>query len=164
MSEAGERTGPARRRPADSRTELAELVMPQHANILGKVFGGTILSLVDKAAACAAIRHAGRTCVTAQVDQVAFLAPIEIGELVRLVATVTWVGRSSMEVGVDVHAMDIRAGTQRLTNTCYVTMVAIDEAGRPAPVPELSLETEAERALFAAGAERARARREMRRS
>lgn len=146
-----------------SRTELAELMMPQHANMLGKVFGGTILSLIDKAAAAAAIRHSGRICVTATFDQVVFHAPIEIGELVRIVAAVNAVGRTSMEVGVEVFSTNIRTGETRHTNTCYVTMVAIDEAGRPTPVPPLVLETDEERRLEAEARARMQARKRARR-
>lgn len=127
--------------PRDSATELAELIMPQHANILGKSFGGVILALIDKAAGAASIRHAGRTCVTAQVDRVTFHGPIEIGELVRILACVNYVGRTSMEVGVKVLAMNVATGEQRRTNTCYVTMVAIDKDGNPTPVPPLKVET-----------------------
>lgn len=129
------------RPPSFSRTELAELMLPFNANVLGKAFGGVVLGLIDKAAATAAIRHAGRTCVTAQVDRITFHAPIEIGELVQVEAVVNSVGRSSMEVGVTVRAMNIHAGTTRHTNTCYVTMVALDDGGSPAPVPPLLLET-----------------------
>ena len=98
-----------------SRTELAELMLPHQANVLGKVFGGTILAMIDKAAATAAIRHAGRVCVTAQVDRVTFQAPIEIGDVVRVLAEVSYVGRSSLEVEVRVLAMDPRTSAERLT-------------------------------------------------
>ena len=120
-------------------------MLPHQANVLGKVFGGTILAMIDKAAATAAIRHAGKVCVTAQVDRVTFQGPIEIGEVVRVIAEVTYVGRSSLEVEVKVLAMDPRTSAERLTNTSFVTMVAIDEAGRPSPVPPLELASEAER-------------------
>lgn len=145
-----------------SRTELAELMMPQHANILGKVFGGTILSLIDKAAGACSIRHAGRVCVTAQFDRVTFYAPIEIGELVQILASVNYVGRTSMEVGVKVLAMNPRTGTQRHTNTCYVTMVALDDEGRPVPVPPLVLETDVDRRRHTAAQRRMQARRDLR--
>lgn len=151
------------RPPSASRTELAELMLPHQANILGKVFGGTVLAMVDKAAATAAIRHARRTSVTAQLDRVTFEGPIEIGEMVRVLAEVTYVGRSSMEVEVDVFAMNVLTGEERLTNQSYVTMVAIDEDGRPAPVPPLELTTEAERERHARAAERMARRRAERR-
>jgi len=149
--------------PSASATELAELMMPQHANVLGKVFGGTILALIDKAAGATAIRHAGRICVTAQVDRVTFHGPIEIGELVRILTSVNWVGRSSMEVGVKVVAMNVKTGEQRRTNTCYVTMVALDEQGRPAPVPPLEPETDDEERRFEAGRRRMEERKALRR-
>lgn len=134
-------------RPVDfSRTELGELMLPHQANVLGKVFGGTILAMIDKAAATAAIRHAGKVCVTAQVDRVTFKGPIEIGEVVRVVALVSYVGRSSLEVEVRVLAMDPKTSAERLTNTSFVTMVAIDDAGSPCEVPPLALKTDEERA------------------
>lgn len=142
------------RTPSYSRTELAELMMPHHANILGKVFGGTVLAMIDKAAGTAAIRHAGGICVTAQLDRVTFDSPIEIGEMVRCVAVVDYVGRTSMEVETCVYAMDINTGEERLTNTCFVTMVALDDQGKPAPVPPLLPKTDAERARHEAGRKR----------
>ena len=137
-----------------SRTELAELMLPHNANILGKVFGGTILSLIDKAAATAAIRHAGRTCVTAQMDRVTFREPIEIGEMVRFAAEVSYVGRTSLEVQVCVYALNVLTSEERLTNTCWVTFVAVGDDGRPAVVPPLLLESDAERERFEAARER----------
>ena len=137
--------------PAASMTELAELMMPHDANILGKVFGGTVLGMIDKAAGTAAIRHAGRVCVTAQVDRVTFDSPIEIGELVRCVAHVTYVGRTSLEVETCVYAMAIKTGEERLTNTCFVTMVALDDDGKPTAVPRLLPKTELDRTRYAAG-------------
>src|SRR5512138_114818 len=112
-------------------------MMPHQSNILGNVFGGVILALCDKAAATCAIRHAGRTCVTASFDHVSFKEPIEIGELVRLLASVNYVGRTSMEVGVKLLSMNVATGDIRHTNSSYVTMVAIDEKGCPVPVPQL---------------------------
>jgi acyl-CoA hydrolase len=142
--------------------ELAEVMMPHQANLLGKVFGGVILSMIDKAAATAAIRHAGRTCVTASFDHVSFKEPIEIGELVKLLASVNYVGRTSMEVGVKVISMNVRTGEVRHTNSSYVTMVAIDQQGKPVPVPQLVLETDVDRRRHAAGAARAAERKRLR--
>ena len=142
-----------------SRTELAELMMPRNANILGKVFGGTVLSLIDKAAGTAAIRHTGRTCVTAQIDRVTFRHPIDIGEMVRFVAEVNCVGRTSLEVGVSVYATNLRTGDERLTNTCYVTMVCLDDDGQPCSVPPLILETDEERKRHTRAKERMENRR-----
>ncbi len=161
MSDAAPVAG---RSPAFSRTELAELMMPHHANILGKVFGGTVLAMIDKAAGTAAIRHAGRTSVTAQVDRVTFESPIEIGEMVRVLAEVTYVGRTSMEVEVDVFAMDVLTGTERLTNQCFVTMVALGDDGRPAPVPALLLESDAQRQRHARAEQRMQQRKAQRKA
>jgi acyl-CoA hydrolase len=137
-----------------SRTELGELMLPHQANVLGKVFGGTILAMIDKAAATAAIRHAGKVCVTAQVDRVTFQGPIEIGEVVRVLAEVSYVGRSSLEVEVKVLAMDPKTSAERLTNTSFVTMVAIDDEGRPCQVPGLELQSDEERARHEAARQR----------
>ena len=145
-----------------SRTELGELMLPHQANVLGKVFGGTILAMIDKAAATAAIRHAGKVCVTAQVDRVTFRGPIEIGEVVRVLAEVTYVGRTSLEVEVKVLAMDPRTSAERVTNTSFVTMVAIDDEGRPTQVPPLELQSEAERARHANAKQRMEARKAQR--
>ena len=145
-----------------SRLELAELMMPHQANLLGKVFGGVILAMIDKAAATCAIRHAGKTCVTASFDHVSFKSPIEIGELVRLLSSVNHVGRTSLEVGVKVLAMNVATGAVRHTNSSYVTMVAIDPQGRPVPVPGLDLETDEDRRRAREGAARAEHRRLMR--
>lgn len=155
-------SAPASRPVSFSRMELAELMMPHHANLLGKVFGGVILGMIDKAAAIAAIRHAGRTCVTASFDHVSFKEPIEIGEMVKLLSSVNYVGRSSMEVGVKVLAMNVATGAVRHTNSSYVTMVAIDEKGHPVPVPALSTETDVDRRRHAAGAARAAERKRLR--
>ena len=145
-----------------SRLELAELMMPHHANLLGKAFGGVILGMIDKAAATCAIRHAGRTCVTASFDHVSFKEAIEIGELVRLLASVNFVGRTSMEVGVKVLSMNVRTGAVRHTNSSYVTMVAIDEKGKPVPVPPLTLENDVDKRRHAAGSARASERKRLR--
>lgn len=131
-----------------SETTMTELMMPNMANSLGNVFGGVILSLVDRAAAVAAIRHAGGPCVTVSVDQVEFREPIHVGELVIARATVNYVGRTSMEVGVRIEAEDIAAGTRRHTNSCYLTFVAIDENERPRPVGPVVPETDEERRRF----------------
>lgn len=129
---------------------MSELMMPHMANNMGNVFGGVILSLVDRVAAVAAMRHARRPCVTVSVDQVDFREPIYLGELVTAVASVNFSGRTSMEVGVRVEAENVLSGQRRHTNTCYVTYVAVDERGRPAPVPPVLPETEAEKRRYAA--------------
>ena len=141
---------------------MSELMMPHHANNLGNVFGGVILSLVDRVAAVAATRHARRQCVTVSVDRVDFLQPISLGELVTARASVNYAGRTSMEVGVRIEAENLVTGQRRHTNSCYVTYVAIDEHGKPSPVPPVLPETEEERRRFRAGDERRRRRLEER--
>jgi acyl-CoA hydrolase len=137
-------------------------MLPEDANIVGNVFGGAIMALVDKTAAVAAIRHARSNCVTASIDRVDFREPIHLGELVVLKASVNCVGRSSMEVGVRVEAEELVSGVRRHTNSCYLTFVAVDEQGRPREVPGLVPETDAEKRRYAAAQDRRRRRLEER--
>ena len=136
--------------------------MPQHANNLGHVFGGVILSMMDRTAAVAAIRHARQNCVTVSVDRVDFREPIHLGDLVVMKASVNYAGRSSMEVGVRVEAENLVEGGRRHTNSCYLTFVAIDRDGRPVEVPQLIPETDLEQRRFEAAQERRRRRLEER--
>jgi acyl-CoA hydrolase len=142
----------------ESRHVSSALMMPQDENALGHVFGGAILGMMDKTAAVCAIRHARSTCVTVSVDRVDFREPILVGELVHMKASVNFVGRSSMEVGIRVEAENMLTGVRRHTNSCYVTFVAIDREGRPAEVPALLCETPEEQRRFDAGRERRRRR------
>jgi acyl-CoA hydrolase len=148
----------AERSVSHSRHETSELMMPQHANNLGHVFGGVVLAMMDKTAAVAAIRHSRTTCVTVSVDSVEFREPIHLGELVIMKAQVNFVGRTSMEVGVRVEAENLLSGLRRHTNSCYLTFVAVDEQGRPVPVPQVLPETDEDRRRFAAARERRRLR------
>lgn len=145
-----------------SQHETSEIMMPQHANVLGHVFGGVILSMMDRTAAVAAIRHARGNCVTVSVDRVDFREPIHVGDLVVMKASVNYAGRTSMEVGVRVEAENMVSGVRRHTNSCYVTFVAIDRNGRPIEVPHVIPETDVERRRFAAAVERRRRRLEER--
>ncbi|TAH07639.1 MAG: acyl-CoA thioesterase [Runella slithyformis] len=125
-----------------SRTTFTELMIPAYANFGGKIHGGIILSLMDKVAYACAAKHAGTYVVTVSVEGVNFLQPVEVGELVSLHASVNYVGRSSMVVGIKVTAENIRTGEQKHTNTSYFTMVAKDDTtGKPIEVPKLLLET-----------------------
>jgi acyl-CoA hydrolase len=133
---------------------MSELMMPQHANVMGNVFGGVILSLIDRAAAVAAIRHARRPCVTVSVDKVDFREPIRVSELVTAMARVNFTGRTSMEVGVKVMAENVLTGERRHTNSCYLTFVALDDRGEPMEVPPLVPETEDERRRYERAAKR----------
>ncbi len=129
----------APRKPEASVAVVSELMMPHQVNNLGHVFGGELLSMVDRAAAVAAMRHAGRPSVTVSIDRVDFVEPIFAGELVTCTARINFVGRTSMEVGVRVEAENLLTGRKRHTNTCLLTFVAIDESHRPCPVPQLDL-------------------------
>jgi len=131
---------------------------PQDANNLGHIFGGVILSLMDKTAAISAFRHSRASVVTASIDRVDFREPIHLGDLVILKASVNFVGRTSMEIGVRVEAEELLTGRRRHTNSCYLTFVAVDLAGRPIEVPGLIPETLDEKRRYDAAKER-RARR-----
>jgi uncharacterized protein (TIGR00369 family) len=139
---------------AASRVTLSQLMQPEHANLRGDVHGGWIMKLVDEAGALAAMRHAQARVVTVAIDQMRFHEPIRIGDLVVLQAEVTYVGRTSLETRVQVIAEDPVTGTRSHTNSAYVVYVALDESGRPKPVPALRTETDAESRRMAAGAER----------
>lgn len=127
-----------------SQTELVELMIPAYANFGGKIHGGILLSLMDKVAYACASKHAGAYCVTVTVDNVEFLSPVEVGDLVRFSASVNYVGKTSLVVGIRVTAENVKTGEQRHTNTSYFTMVAKDDEGKPTLVPRLLLETEEE--------------------
>src|SRR3954463_11843415 len=146
------------KRVHESRHETSELMMPGDANNQGHVFGGVILSMMDKCAAIAAFRHCRLNVVTASIDRVDFREPIHLGDLVVMKASVNFAGRSSMEVGVRVEAEELLTGRRRHTNSCYLTFVAVDRNGRPIEVPELLPETPDEKRRFEAAKER-RARR-----
>ena len=124
-----------------SQTTITELMIPSYANFGGKIHGGILLSLMDKVAYACASKHAGAYCVTVSVDRVEFMKPVEVGELVSLHASVNYVGRSSMIVGIRVEAEQVKTGTMRHTNSCYFTMVAKDDDDKPAEVPKLILQT-----------------------
>jgi acyl-CoA hydrolase len=125
----------------ETQYETGQLMMPQHANLLGNVFGGVVLSMMDTTAAVSAIRHARRVCVTVSVDRVDFREPIHVGDLVIMKSSVNYVGRTSMEIGVRVETENLRTGERVHTNSCYLTFVAVDENGNSVPVPPLKLET-----------------------
>lgn len=142
---------------SETNLRLAQIMTPNDANFLGKVFGGSILSLIDLTASAVSSRFAGVVCVTAAFDRVDFLAPVEIGELVELDGMVSFVGRTSVEVTIQVHATRLTSQERRHVNTARVTMVALKD-GKPTEVPRLSCETPEERMLFLEG----RLRREIR--
>lgn len=128
----------------DSQTTITELMIPSYANFGGKIHGGIILSLMDKVAYAAASKHAGTYCVTVSVDRVDFLQPVEVGELVSLHASVNYVGRTSMIVGIRVEALNVKTSVVKHTNSSYFTMVAKGENDKPTEVPPLVLQNEEE--------------------
>ena len=138
-------TAPASRRPADTISVLTYRTGPQDANIAGHVHGGWIMKLCDDAAVIAAARHVGGRVVTAAVDRMKFRSPVHVGDLLTLRATVNAAWRSSMEVGVRVESEDVTTRQVRHTCTAYLTMVALDEHERAAPVPPLEPVTDEER-------------------
>jgi uncharacterized protein (TIGR00369 family) len=127
-----------------SQTTITELMIPAYANFGGKIHGGILLSLMDKVAYATASKHAGTYCVTVSVDKVEFLQPVEVGELVSLLASVNYVGRSSMIVGIRVEAQSVKTGIIKHTNSSYFTMVAKGDDDKPAEVPALILENNEE--------------------
>jgi acyl-CoA hydrolase len=133
-------------RPArESRAQLVKWMGVLDANTAGFVHGGTMMKLCDEAAALAAVKHSRCRVVTAGMDRMTFLVPVRLGELVTFSAAVNAVWRTSMEVGVRVEAENPRSDERRHTNTAYLTMVALDADGRPAPVAGLLLEDDVER-------------------
>jgi len=124
----------------ESQTTITELMIPSYANFGGKIHGGTLLSLMDKVAYATASKHAGTYCVTVSVDKVEFLQPVEVGELVSMHASVNYVGRTSLVVGIRVVSQNIKTGSVKHTNSSFFTMVAKDDNDNPTVVPKLVLD------------------------
>lgn len=129
----------APRSAAESATEMVQLVLPNDTNPLGNVLGGTVMHWIDVVAAITAHRHSRRLCVTASIDDLSFEAPIRMGQIARLSARVAFTSTTSIEIKVDVVAEELNTGATRRTSTAFLTFVAIDEAGRPVPVPPLKV-------------------------
>lgn len=149
----------------DSNHQLSMTILmtPDMANFAGNVHGGTILKYLDQVAYACASRYAGRYVVTLSVDQVIFRQPIHVGELVTFYASVNYTGRTSLEVGIKVVAEDIRQKLVRHANSCYFTMVAVDDDRNPVPVPPLQPSDNEERERFQAAELRRELRQEMER-
>ena len=128
---------------------ITTIVMPHMQNVLGDLFGGNLMALVDQAAAVAAIRHAGARAVTASIDRVDFRERIPVGSLVTCEATVDFVGNTSMDITVEVYAEQVSTGERRHTHTAHLVFVAIDQHGKPMRVPRLVPGTDEERARYA---------------
>ena len=129
---------------AYSQTTITELMVPSYSNFGGKIHGGVILCLMDKVASVCAARHADAYCVTASIDTVDFLAPVEVGELVSLLASVNYVGKTSLVIGIKVISENVKTHLVKHTNTSYFTMVAMGESNQPVLVPGLLLNSETE--------------------
>lgn len=140
---------------------MTVLMTPDTANFAGNVHGGTILKLLDQVAYACASRYAGRYVVTLSVDQVMFRQPVHVGDLVSFLASVNYTGTSSMEVGIKVVAEDIRTQVVRHVNSCFFTMVAVDDERKPVPVPPLRPFSPDERRRHAAAQVRKKLRREL---
>lgn len=129
----------------ESEVTLAQVMLPSDANGQGNVHGGTIMKLVDTAGGIAAIRHARRRVVTVIMDSMTFLEPVYVGDLVTVRARLTWTGTSSMEAEVRVEAENVPTGRVTHTSTAYLVYVALDDDGKPCPVPKLRIATDEER-------------------
>jgi uncharacterized protein (TIGR00369 family) len=124
---------------SESQLTISELMLPSHSNFSGKIHGGHILNLMDQIAFACASKHSGNYCVTASVNKVDFLNPIEVGELVTMRASINYTGTTSMVVGLRVESENIRTGEMKHCNSSYFTMVAKDENGNSTPVPGIIL-------------------------
>jgi acyl-CoA hydrolase len=144
------------RTPRQSESIVADLMMPHHANGLKQpsVFGGVVMSMVDRCAALAAMRHSGGQVTTLSIDRILFKEPIRVGELAEVRSRVVFVGTTSLAVVSDVFAENVSTGTKRHTNECWLTFVHLDENGKPTPVPPLVLETENDQHLHDQAARR----------
>lgn len=138
--------------PRESMVEMTELVLPNDSNMLGNLLGGKLMHFVDVAGAMAAQRHSNKIVVTAAIDSVEFKHPVKAGEIITLKAKVTWVGRTSMEVAVEVFSENYMTSERKFTNKAYLTFVAVDSEGKPAEVCGLLPETEEEKIEYEAAA------------
>jgi acyl-CoA hydrolase len=133
---------------SSSQVVMTQLVLPSHTNALGTIFGGTVMSWIDIAAAIAAQRHSNKEVVTASMDQLNFIAPVRKGWVVNLKASVNYTSRTSMEIGVRVDAENPITSELFHTASAYMTFVALGSDGKPSPVPSLELETDTEKRRF----------------
>jgi len=147
--------------PGNAELTMTVLMTPDMANFSGNVHGGTLLKYLDEVAYACASRYAGRYVVTLSVDQVIFREPIHVGELVTFLASVNYTGNTSMEVGIKVVTENIQQRSVRHTNSCFFTMVAMDENRRAVPVPPRSPQTSEEKRRFAQGQQRRQIRQEL---
>ncbi|MGC9323667.1 MAG: acyl-CoA thioesterase [Desulfomonilia bacterium] len=151
------------KKPSESSIQVAYFMEPQDANIAGNVHGGVIMKYIDTTAGMVASRHARKNVVTASIERLDFHSPVFIGNLLKLTASVNYVGGTSMEIGVRVESEDLATGDLRHTASAYLTFVALDEEGRPSEVPKLILESEDEKRRSQEAQERRRVRKEEKR-
>ncbi len=144
--------------PGESSTTVVRIMMPMDANVAGNVFGGTILRMIDEVGSIVAFKHARANVVTASIDRMDFYSPVYIGDLLRLIASINYVHRTSMEVGVRVEAENPVTGEVRHTGTCFLTYVALDKDAKPTSVPRLIPQTEEEKRRWAEAERRRRLR------
>ena len=145
--------------PDETRCVMTQIVMPMHTNgVAGVMFGGIMMQWIDVCAGVAAMRHAGGAVLTASIDRLDFLSPVQVGEIVVLQAMVNYVAKTSMEVGCRVETEDMRTRTRRYVTKAYLTFVAIDERGRPRSIPVLTLATDDDRRRHTAAEQRRHAR------
>ena len=142
----------------DSSLTTSRLMIQTDANIMGNVFGGAIVRYMDEVAGIVAFRHAGTNCVTASIDRMNFWAPVYVGNILIMKASVNYVGRTSMEVGVRIEAQNWKTGRTTHTGSCYLTYVALDEQARPALLPKLVLQTDQEKRRYNEGLTRRKLR------
>ncbi|MEM0138691.1 MAG: acyl-CoA thioesterase [Thermoplasmatales archaeon] len=140
--------------PKESESTISRVMLPPDANVAGNVFGGTILKMIDEISGIVATKHCRRNCVTANIDHIDFVYPVHMGDLLELRGRLNFVGNSSMEVGVEVFAENLETGDINFTGRALVTLVALDDSGKPVPVPRLKLENDEDRKLFNEGLKR----------
>lgn len=138
----------------ESESNISRVMLPPDANVAGNVFGGTILKMIDEIAGIVATKHSRRNCVTANIDQIDFIYPVHIGDLLEMRGRLNFVGTSSMEIGVEVFAENLETGDINFAGRAVVTMVALDNSGKPVEAPRLKLESDEDKKLYQAGKER----------
>ena len=145
-------------RGSETSLVLTHLTQPADANYMGNIHGGIIMKLIDEAAGACAYRFCRTKVVTAAIDRIDFHHPVQVGDLVRLLANVNYAGRTSVEVGVRVEAEDLTTGMRTHTNSAYLVFVALGDSGRPIPVPPLQPQTDEQQNWYEEAAERRRKR------
>ncbi|MCW6158480.1 MAG: acyl-CoA thioesterase [Thermoplasmatales archaeon] len=140
--------------PKETESSISRVMLPPDANVAGNVFGGTILKMIDEIAGIVVTKHSRRNCVTANIEHIDFIYPVHIGDLLELKGRMNFVGKSSMEVGVEVFAENLERGDINFAGRATVTMVALDDGGKPVDAPQLKVESEEDKMLFQAGLKR----------